>query len=154
MFNFPWIIFYFLLSRETSRPSTPIKSDTEYEVERQRQEHSDEAGQVESEESWNWTWGQLPTPPVKNSNGKVTDAGGVIPEGADESSATSEAGKPGELTSIAGDAGAPAIEDELKSQQQKKNAQAAAKKEEEEQEGKTIVLLQPFLVVRFYWPFM
>ncbi|KAF2349469.1 Lipin middle domain, partial [Trinorchestia longiramus] len=48
-----------------SRPSTPIKSDTEYEVERHRLELSDQCATSSSNDNWNWTWGQLPTPPAK-----------------------------------------------------------------------------------------
>ena len=53
---------YFLFySPSSSRPPTPIKSDTEYEVERQRSDFVD--GSNQTDDKWSWQWGQLPTPP-------------------------------------------------------------------------------------------
>ncbi|XP_069165204.1 phosphatidate phosphatase LPIN3 isoform X2 [Procambarus clarkii] len=51
-------------SPSNSRPATPIKSDTEYEVERQRADFADGSSQTD-EMKWNWVWGELPTPPPK-----------------------------------------------------------------------------------------
>ncbi|KAG0718150.1 Phosphatidate phosphatase LPIN2 [Chionoecetes opilio] len=51
-------------SPSNSRPPTPIKSDTEYEVERQKADFIDSSCQTD-ENKWQWTWGELPTPPPK-----------------------------------------------------------------------------------------
>ncbi|KAK8397851.1 hypothetical protein O3P69_004570 [Scylla paramamosain] len=51
-------------SPSNSRPPTPIKSDTEYEVERQKADFIDGSSQTD-ENKWQWTWGELPTPPPK-----------------------------------------------------------------------------------------
>ena len=47
---------FFNFSPSNSRSQTPVKSDTEYECEKQKS--SDRSGQ-----KWSWTWGELPTPP-------------------------------------------------------------------------------------------
>lgn len=58
------LICILLSSPSNSRPPTPIKSDTEYEVERQKADFIDGSSQTD-ENKWQWTWGELPTPPPK-----------------------------------------------------------------------------------------
>lgn len=47
-----------------SRPSSPVQSDTEFEVRKKTQKNDEDA---ESEESHpqSWRWGELPTPPME-----------------------------------------------------------------------------------------
>ncbi|KAK3863213.1 hypothetical protein Pcinc_030987 [Petrolisthes cinctipes] len=53
-------------SQSNSRPATPIKSDTEYEVERQRACADSAEGSSQTDDTkWQWVWGELPTPPPK-----------------------------------------------------------------------------------------
>jgi len=56
-------------SPDGSRPSTPVHSDTEYEVGLQRSKAS-EMDSAERGPQQSWRWGQLPSPPVHLSSPK------------------------------------------------------------------------------------
>ncbi|KAB7503804.1 Phosphatidate phosphatase LPIN2 [Armadillidium nasatum] len=49
-------------SPSNSRSGTPVKSDTEYECMKQKNELSEKA-EDSRDSKWSWTWGELPTPP-------------------------------------------------------------------------------------------
>ncbi|KAK8730132.1 hypothetical protein OTU49_008097, partial [Cherax quadricarinatus] len=70
-------------SPSNSRPPTPIKSDTEYEVERQRADFADGSCQTD-ENKWYWMWGELPTPPPKTPT-RTTNLKFDTPAGKTES---------------------------------------------------------------------
>ncbi|KAK7022848.1 Lipin-3 [Halocaridina rubra] len=74
-------------SPSSSRPPTPIKSDTEYEVERQKADYADGSCQTD-ENKWHWTWGELPTPPPKTPT-----RSGSLTQKLDPSTSSTESGK-------------------------------------------------------------
>lgn len=53
-------------SRHNSRPSTPVQSDTEFEVSQRKDNDESPTGQ-------SWAWGQLPNAPNHNDLNNVTD---------------------------------------------------------------------------------
>lgn len=82
-----FFIFLLFLTRrrdKDSRPSSPVQSDTEFEVQKITQESK--AGDDDKTHGQSWRWGELPSPPHDAS----LDAHGMQLNTADASSPSSE----------------------------------------------------------------